>query len=696
MAEPGGSQPDWLNRPSTSGPSFGSGGFTGASDPGGHSYGRNGLAAGPPSASGSYGGAPAYGGPAQSDDRFLAAPVPGGSGTSFDRPFPTGPGESVGGGGGAHSGDEYAYGSGGYGARKKRKRGALIGPMAGAVGLALLIGVAVYAFMEKGAGCSGEKVVLNVAVVKEIQPAVKAIADDFSSDAKSCATAKVTVADPSTVRTQLIGEGVSSGGAAKPDVWIPDSSLWAGMVQMKASTAVTPTNTKLATSPVVVVVPKTLHTALDKMGVLETPSWDNLLSAAGGLPGGAVTKNQLIDADMLDLRVLSPNTTGPGMASISMVKMLLKGDENANAIFTAIMQTIRKATRPTIQQMYARFHQDARGRFPLLIAPEQSVQVYNGTKPKDPAVAIYPQEGMVSMDYPVLLATSDKDKLEAARKLERALVTPEAVKKYQALGFRTTDHRAPETFTEGSGLSAKRVSPLPTVSSQEIYDLTQDWAKLSLGMRMLAILDISGTMGEPIAPGKPSRMQSILATADKGMQSFQPDSQLGVWVFSDLLDGKKDYKEVVPIASLNQRFGATSQVDRLKQALLSVKVLPNGNTGLYDTIYGSYSYMRKTYAQDRINSIVLFTDGVGNDDKHGGLSHAQLLQKMKKLVTKDQPIQLIVISIGSDKKVLNLLSQIALPTGGAAYVPKSPDEISKIFLQAVSKRMCDSSTGKKC
>ncbi|GAA3239467.1 substrate-binding and VWA domain-containing protein [Actinocorallia longicatena] len=672
QAEP--AQPEWLNR--ASGQPYGSGGFTGASDPGGHSYGGNGLASSPPSDS----------------QPYLSAPVPGGGGGSsagFDRPFPTGPGESVGGGHGPGGGsDEYVYGSGGYGSRKKRKRGALIGPMAGAVGLALLLGVAVYAFTEKSGGCSGDAVTLNLAVAKEIAPAVKNIADGFSDDDKNCAKAIVTATEPSAVRTLLTGEGVTSTTATKPDVWIPDSSLWTGMVEMRAKGAATPTKTKLATSPVVVIVPKTLYSVLKSKGFLDQPSWDNLLKAAGGLEGGAVTKNDLINPKLLDMRVLDPNSTGSGMASISMLKTLLAGDAAAAPIFAGITQKIRKTTRPTIEKMYARFGQDTRGRFPLLIAPEQSVMRFNNTKPKEPAAAIYPTEGEVSMDYPVVLTTSDKKKVEATHKLEAALTTPDAVKKYQALGFRTNDFKAPATFTEANGLSAKRISPLPVVSAEEIYKITQDWAKLSLGIRMLAVLDISGTMAQPIVPGGKSRMQTILDIAGKGLANFSPDSEIGVWAFSTNLVGKQDWKEAVPVAQLDKKFGSISQVDRIKQALVSVQALPTGDTGLYDTILGSYAYMRKTYAQDRINSIVLFTDGIGNDDKNG-ISHGQLLQKMQKLISKDQPVQLIVISIGSDKKVLKLLTSITGPTGGAAYIPTKPEEISKIFLEALSKRMCD-------
>ena len=87
-------------------------------------------------------------------------------------------------------------------------------------------------------------------------------------------------------RTVLTGEGVSGGQTAKPDVWIPDSSLWSGLVQAANEKAVTPTKVSIASTPVVVAVPQTLALYLQKNGFTDSPSWDNLLRAAGGMEGG--------------------------------------------------------------------------------------------------------------------------------------------------------------------------------------------------------------------------------------------------------------------------------------------------------------------------------------------------------------------------------------------------------------------------
>ncbi|MEO5877789.1 MAG: substrate-binding domain-containing protein [Streptosporangiaceae bacterium] len=691
-ADADGSQPEWFT-PRAPSP-YGSGGFTGASDPGGVGYGP--------------GQGPASSGSHQ-DAGFLGAPV-GSSGSaptsnSYDRPFPTGPGQTSGSydSGDGGSGD-YSYGgSGSYGSnnRKKRKKSALIGPIAGAVGLALLLGVAVYAFAKDGGGnCSGTAITLNVSVAPEILPAVQTAAKSFTDSQQavgdSCVIANVTKADPAAVKTVLAGEGQSDGVTKKPDVWIPDTSLWSGLTKLISDKSITSTGKSIATTPIVVAVPQSLAVELKDTDVATKPSWDNLLSAAGGLPGGAVTKNQLISPKLLNMKVLNPTSTGPGMAAIAMLRTLLQSDPAADTIFTGIVRTIRDHTSPNLKVQYSAFHKDARGRYPLLITPEQSVAYYNAKKTKNAegAVAIYPEEGLVSMDYPVTVTTNDSAKIKAAALLETALTTPAAVKGYQALGFRTPDRKAPETFSEKIGLTSKRIRSLPAGDPKAIYKVTQDWEKLSLAIRMLAVLDVSGTMVEKLPGSNVTRMQAITQIAAKGLALFPPDTDLGIWTFSTNLVGKQDWRENVPVAPLNKRNGSVLQRDKVLTGLAAIKALPTGDTGLYDTILGAYRSMKKNFAADKINTVLVMTDGVGNDDKNG-ISLAQLNATLKKEMDPNRQVQVVVISIGSDQNVLRKLQSITRPTGGEAYVAKNADEIAKIFLQALSRRMtCNAATAK--
>src|SRR5690606_39881891 len=83
--------------------------------------------------------------------------------------------------------------------------------------------------------CSGEDALtIGVAAAPDIVPAVRKAARRFNDArheiAGRCAHARVRSADPAAVTASLSGGG-SSGAAERPDVWIPDSSLWTKLVQ---------------------------------------------------------------------------------------------------------------------------------------------------------------------------------------------------------------------------------------------------------------------------------------------------------------------------------------------------------------------------------------------------------------------------------------------------------------------------------
>ena len=94
--------------------------------------------------------------------------------------------------------------------------------------------------------------------------------------------------------------------------------------------------------------------------------------------------------------------------------------------------------------------------------------------------------------------------------------------------------------------------------------------------------------------------------------------------------------------------------------------------------------MTSTYKPEFVNSIVLFTDGK-NDDANGPTLR-QTLNRLREMTDSAKPVQVIIIGIGDGIDV-NELKQIASVTGGSVYVARTPSEIQKIFLQAMSRRI---------
>ena len=570
---------------------------------------------------------------------------------------------------------------------RRRSLSTLIGPLAGAIGLAILLGAGVYALAgNRGCG-SGDSINLNVAVAPEIAPAVSQITKTFDDQGHSvdgkCVKATVKASDPAGMSTVLSGQG-SVPGEADPDVWIPDSSLWVTIVQStpKGAVSVRRTPTSLARTPIVVATSRTFANKIKSQGI--RPTWDMLLKATDALAAGAVSKNDMLPADSVHLQILDPNRNAGGIGAVVMTRQLLQGDPNADPIFTQIVRNVQNSLSPTPQALFASFHRDLHGRAPVVIVPEQAVWKFNHGNPSTPASALYPSEGLLSMDYPFTLATEDVPKIRAAGLLEQAMSSTEAQKDVRALGFRTPDGHPGDGFTTQSGLSPRVPRALPTPAPGDVTDVMQAWTKLSLRTRMLTLLDVSGSMGQSVGKGV-TRMQATAQVAQGGLAMLPDQTDLGLWTFSTNLNGNLDYRTEVPIGPLSTRLGSGTRRQAILSALGRVRPKPTGNTGLYDSVLAAVRSLQKTYKPGYYNSLLVLTDGK-NDDDHG-VSLNGLLRTLKQEADPDRPVTVIFIGFGPDVD-MSAMQKIAVQTNGEAYHALKPQDVQRILLETIARRIC--------
>jgi hypothetical protein len=676
-------------------PGYGDPGY-GGQEYGGQGYGSPGYGA--PRSDRPGGGGPGPGGPG---DSGYGGSGYGGSGYGGSDRGGSGRGGSGRGGSGNDDfgDDDYGrddFGQGGSGstpsgagrrrAVRRRSLSTLIGPLAGAIGLAILLGAGVYA-LAGSRGCGGDAIQLNVAVAPEVAPAMSQVAKSFD-DAKHsvdgrCVQAKVKASDPAGMSTVLSGGG-SVPGEINPDVWIPDSSLWVTVVHSTPQGAgrVSLTPTSVAKTPIVVATSRTFANKIHSQGI--RPTWDMLLKATDALSAGAVSKNDMLPANSVHLQILDPNRNAGGIGAVVMTRELLQGDPNADPIFTQIVRNVQNSLSPTPQALFASFHRDLHGRAPVVIVPEQAVWKFNHGNPSTPASAMYPSEGLLSMDYPFTLATEDEAKVRAAGLLENAMRSAEAGKAVRALGFRTPDGHPGDGFTTQSGLSPRVPRALPTPAAGDVTDVMQAWTKLSLRTRMLTLLDVSGSMGQSVGKGV-TRMQATAQVAQGGLAMLPDQTDLGLWTFSTNLNGAQDYRTEVPIGPLSTRLGSGTRRQAILSALGRVRPKPNGNTGLYDSVLAADRSLQKTYKPGYYNSLLVLTDGK-NDDTHG-ISLTTLLRTLKQEADPDRPVMVIFIGFGPDVDMA-AMQRIAVQTNGEAYHALKPQDVQRILLETIARRIC--------
>jgi hypothetical protein len=212
----------------------------------------------------------------------------------------------------------------------------------------------------------------------------------------------------------------------------------------------------------------------------------------------------------------------------------------------------------------------------------------------------------------------------------------------------------------------------------------QAWTKLSLRTRMLTLLDVSGSMAQPVGQGM-TRMQATAQVAQGGLAMLPDETDLGLWTFSTNLNGPLDYREEVPIGPLSTRLGSGTRRQAILSALGRVRPKPDGNTGLYDSVLASVRSLRKTYKAGYYNSVLVLTDGK-NDDDHGvGLS--TLLRTLKQESDPDKPIMVVFIGYGPDVDMASM-QRIAVETNGEAYHASKPQDVQRILLETIARRIC--------
>jgi hypothetical protein len=577
-----------------------------------------------------------------------------------------------------------------------RKRSGAAGAVAAALALIVVVGGSYYGYRRLSEPtCSGEAR-LTVSAAPEIAPAIKAAAGawvDGGAEADGiCVAVDVTESDPVDVAAvvagrhgvSLAGVGQPGGTLSSPDVWVPDSSTW--LLRLRgAASGFAPTNvTSIARSPVVVAMPEPV-------------------AAAVGWPRRKLTWNDLLDqlntGTALRPGVVEPTRDAAGLAGLLALSAAAQASgASAREASTAVLRALASGKSALRQDLLARFPRSADPATvasSLSAAPlsEEDVVEYNSKKPPIPLAALYIEPAPISLDYPyAVMPGTDPMKVKAAEGLFRVLTTNEFKNRLGGQHLRAADG------TWGSGFEAPTGAPSPAGTPQvtaspngggsaaggfdpvAVEGVLSTWIAVTLPARMLAVIDVSGTMrGAVPSAGGASRMDITKAAASQGLSLFGDDWAVGLWIFSTNMGGGLDYKELVPIGPLS----ATR--NQLVGALQTVQVKRSGDTGLYDTLLAGYKNVQDGWQAGRINSMVVLTDGIGNDDPEGGISLPGLLDQLGRIKDDKRPVQVIIIGLG-DAINRGPLDQVVRTTGGGVFVAEDPAKIGEIFLRAISLR----------
>lgn len=543
---------------------------------------------------------------------------------------------------------------------------------------AVAVGWGGYRFVNRAASssCTGGAT-LNVAAAPEIAPSVQAIAADWTAHRSgSCVKVLVTPTDPADVAVALAakknaviaGLGQPNGKGQVPDVWIADSSTWVQRVRAVGADLLTADAPSIAQSPVVLAMPQP---------IAQTLGWPNAKLTWAAL------LQKMTSGDGLKAGIVEPARDASGLSGLlALGSAAAAAGQNAQAATVAGLRSLA-SNRSTLRA-------DLVGRFPrstdpaalatsLAAAPlpEQAVIAYNAAQPPVPLAGVFLDPAPAPLDYPyATVAGLGTDVASAARDLLGQL-TGAAYKNQLALhGLRAADGTIGTGFSAGPGTPPTPAASPVKVNVAAIGQTLNTWSAVTQPGRILAVIDVSGSMKTPVpTAGGKSREQVTVEAAAGGLGLFGDDWSVGLWTFSTKMNGNIPYRQLVGVGPLS------SQRAQLASALAGV-VPTSGDTGLYDTVLAAYQAVQANWDPSKINSVVLMTDGQ-NDDP-GGLTLDQLTTQLKKIADPQKRVQLIAIGIGEASQAE--LEKITQVTGGAVFIASDPSTIGQIFLQAIALR----------
>ena len=235
------------------------------------------------------------------------------------------------------------------------------------------------------------------------------------------------------------------------------------------------------------------------------------------------------------------------------------------------------------------------------------------------------------------------------------------------------------------------VEALEVTPSPEQAEAAQEmWQAIATPTRLLTVIDTSGSMSEPADAGGGSRIEVATRAATGAVQLLSDHNSVGLWSFSTLQRGERDWTELQPVGEL----GEEGQRSTLSFALGSLATSLGGDTGLYDTVDAAYASMLEGYDDQAVNLVALFTDGV-NDDPAGGLSLDQLRSRLERSADPDRPVTVLLIGMGGvDGESLRPVAR-AVPTegggGGAVFTIEEPQDIADVYVTMLLRRLPESS-----
>ena len=502
----------------------------------------------------------------------------------------------------------------------------------------------------------------------------------------------------------------------RPVIWSPASSAWGGILNQQLAdqgkAAMVGEGSPFMLTPLVIAMPEPMAEAL---GWPDTPiGFEEILALARSDEGWAAFGHP--EWGPFRLGKTNPNFSTSGLSALIAQTYAATGKarglspedlrapetvEFATDVESAVVH-YGDITLTFLNNLYRADQRGAPFSYASAVAVEEvSVVNYNlgnpdgvlqpGEEPRPPRVplvAIYPKEGTLFSDNPFFVLDAewvDDQEAAGAALFEQYVQRPENQQRVLEFGFRPGN---PEVAIGAPISLANGVDPdqpqnlLPVPEPDVMVEMLEQWGTQRKGASVMLLLDVSGSMGDTADPETGSTKLDLAKRAViASLGDFKDRDLVGVRVFTTDLggDGRADYLDLVPLGPVaGQREAIRERVDAL---------FPQNGTPLYTAVHAAYDDLFSEYDPERINAIVVLSDGVNDDgdvsDDEEQLSELLVALRRSSEGQASRPVRVFPIAYGADAD-LTTLRLIADSADAAVYSASDPRTINKVFTAVIS------------
>ncbi|HVM55001.1 MAG TPA: substrate-binding domain-containing protein [Acidimicrobiales bacterium] len=566
-------------------------------------------------------------------------------------------------------------------------------------------------------GDPGDCAVIDIAVSSEKIALLQDFAADFNGSDRAelddgCVFVNPYSKSSGGAATQLgLGWPDEEGEGPRPEVWSPAASSWGAVVNQRLAdrgeAPIVPDSEPFMLTPLVIAMPKPMA---DALGYPETPvGFADILELARDPEGWG--KYGHPEWGPFRLGKTNPNFSTSGLSALIAQYYAAVGkteglslEDLARPDVIDFARGIESSvvhygdTTPTfLNNLY---RNDARGAsltYVSAVAVEEvSVISYNAGNPdgvldpgeeprppRVPLVAVYPEEGTLFSDNPFIILDADwvtDLQREGAERFGDFIQEPENQERVLEFGFRPGNTAVPiaDPIVRANGVDpAQPTRTLEVPAPAVMVEALARWDAQRKPAKVLLLVDVSGSMGDFATSDGQTKLDLAKQAAIEALDQFKDEDEVGLRIFSTGLAGTEpsDYVDLVPFGPIGE------QRELLASRIRSL--VPTQGTPLYTAVRDSYRSMQDDYAADRINAIVLLSDGQNEDPRNSDLQGLLTELGSANEGQASRPVRLFAIAYGDGADTITL-GQLAEATNAALYNASDPASIRRVFTSVIS------------